>query len=161
MIKFVKLSIVIALALLLQVSVFPVYLEDSFRPNLLMLVVVYLGLRETIRGGWCLAFFTGLLQDCFSGLYLGLNGFVCLAIYLFLKTVADYLYTDSRSLMLLVVFLATFAAGLLQLLLLLLFSTAEGLYSILLPDLLTQALVNTLCASLLTLVLPPKPLEEG
>lgn len=160
MIKIVKFSIAIALALLFQVTVFPVYLEDSFRPNLLMVVVVYLGLRETVRGGWCLAFFIGLLQDCFTGLYLGLNGFVCLAIYLFLKTVADYLYTDSRFLMLLVVFVATLAAGLLQLVLLLLYSTADGLYATLLPGLLPQALVNTLCASLLTLYSPPKPAEE-
>ncbi|HEY6838530.1 MAG TPA: rod shape-determining protein MreD, partial [Geobacteraceae bacterium] len=161
MIKIVKFSIAIALALLLQVTVFPVYLEDSFRPNLLMVAVVYLGLRVTMRGGWCLAFFIGLLQDCFSGLYLGLNGFTFLAIYLFLKTVADYLYADSRFLMLLVVFVATVVSGLLQLLLLLLYSTADGLYATLLPQLLPQALVNTLCASLLTLYSAPKPAEEA
>ncbi len=161
MIKIVKFSIAIALALLLQVTVFPVYLEDSFRPNLLMVVVVYLGLRVTMRGGWCLAFFIGLLQDCFSGLYLGLNGFTFLAIYLFLKTVADYLYSDSRFLMLLVVFVATVVAGLLELLLLLLYSTADGLYATLLPQLFPQALVNTLCASLVTLHSSPKAAEEA
>jgi rod shape-determining protein MreD len=161
MMNVVRFSIIIVVALLFQVTIFPAYLADSFRPDLLIIVVVYLGLRKTVRGGWCLAFLLGLVRDCFSGLYLGLAGFVYLSVYLFLKMVADFLYTGSRSLMILVVFLASVTAGLLQLLLLLLYSKADGIYASLLPALIPQALVNTLLASLLTGFLPGSPNEEG
>jgi rod shape-determining protein MreD len=148
MIKFLKIVMIVYAALLVQVTLLPAYLADPFKPNLLILVVAYLGLRE---GGWhggVLACFLGLTADCFSGLYLGLNAFSFLCIYLVLRMVADRLYTDSLYLMVLVVSLATCANGFIQLLLLLLFSVADGVYATLLPGLIPQALVNALAASL-------------
>ena len=161
MIRTLRLCAVIIIALLLQTAVLPAYLEAPFRPNLLLVFVVYLGLRQTVRGTWCFAFLAGLVQDCFSGLYLGLNGFVSLFTYLLIKLVADYLYTDSRYLFGLVVFVASFAAGVLQLVLLGIFSNAEGIYAIILPSLLPQALVNTFCASVVAVYLPANVVEEG
>ncbi len=125
MTKFLKSAIIVYAALLVQVTVLPAYIADPFKPNLLIVVVAYLGLRE---GGWrgaLSAFFLGLVADCFR------------------------LYTDSLYLMLLVVFLATIVNGLIHLVLLLLFSVADGVYATLLAGLLPQALVNALAASLL------------
>ncbi len=161
MIRILRLVAIIIVALLLQTVVLPVYLEPPFRPDLLLVFVVCLGLRETVPGGWALALFAGLSLDCFSGLYLGLNGFIFLGFYLGLKFVADFLYSDSRYLFGLLVFGASFVAGLLQLVLLLIFSAAEGVYASLLPSLLPQALVNTLCASVIALYLPVTVIEEG
>jgi rod shape-determining protein MreD len=147
MIKFLKIFMIVYAALLMQVTVFPFYFADPFQPNLLVIIIVYLGLRE---GGWhggALAFLLGLVEDCFSGIYLGLSAFSFLSIYLAMRKVSDRLYTDSLYLTVLVVFLATIVNGLLQLLLLLLFSAAEGIYNTLLPGLLPQALVNALAAS--------------
>ena len=110
MIRVLRLVAIIIVALLLQTVVLPVYLEPSFRPDLLLVFVVYLGLRETVPGGWGLALFAGLCLDCFSGLYLGLNGFIFLSFYLGLKFVADFLYADSRYLFGLLVFGASFVA---------------------------------------------------
>ncbi len=146
MIKHLKIVMIVYAALLAQITVLPAYFADPFQPNLLVIVVVYLGLRE---GGWHgggLAFLLGLVEDCFSGIYLGLGAFSFLAIYLALRRMADRLYTDSLYLTLIAVFLATIVNGLLHLLLLLLFSASEGLYRTLLPGLLPQSLVNTLAA---------------
>lgn len=148
MIKLLKIVMIVYAALLLQVAVFPAWFADPFKPNLLVLFIAYLGLKE---GGWrcgIAAFLLGLVADCFSGVYLGLNAFSFLFIYFVLMMAADRLYTDSLYLMVLVVFLATMVNGLLHLLLLVLFSVAGGVYATLLPGLLPQALVNALAASL-------------
>ncbi|ACM21821.1 cell shape-determining protein MreD, putative [Geotalea daltonii FRC-32] len=149
MIKFVKaLSIVIAV-LLLQTTVFPYYLLAPFHPNLLVIMVVYLGLRSKSPFGALAAFSLGLLHDCFSGIYFGLNGFSYLCIFHALHKTADRLYTDSRYLMVLTVFFATIVTGLFNMLLLFIFSAANGIYATLLSSLIPQALVNALIASLI------------
>ncbi|WP_243371947.1 rod shape-determining protein MreD [Geotalea sp. SG265] len=159
MIKFVKaLSIVIA-AVLLQTTIFPRYLLDPFHPNLLVILVVYLGLRSKSRFGSLAAFSLGLLHDCFSGIYLGINGFSYLCIFHALHKTADRLYTDSRYLMVLTVFLATVATGLINMLLLFIFSAANGIYATLLPSLVPQALVDALIASLV-FMMPPSAVPE-
>ncbi len=149
------------LLLILQVTVLPSFLREPFVPNFLLLEVVYLAVKEE-RGpaGAFLAFFLGLLLDTFSGVYLGLSGFSFLAIHLVLSLVRDQLYTDSSTLMVVVAFLATVAHGLLSLLLLLLFSAANGIYSTLLAALIPQALVSALIASLITVATSIRLQEE-
>lgn len=161
MINTVKFFLIIVVALQLQVTLFPTYVADPFKPNLLIVFVVFLGLKATVRCGGGIAFLLGLILDCFSGLYLGLNGFSFLSIYLLLKKMADRLYTDSLYLMILVVFLATLFNGLTHLLLLLVFSAAQGVYASLLPGLLPQGLVNALAASVMFGFSSLSAMEEG
>lgn len=149
MIKFLKIAMIVYAVLLAQVTILPAYLADPFKPNLLIVVIACLGLRAAGWRGAVPAFLLGLIADCFSGIYLGLNAFSFLAIYLILSKVAVRLYTGSLYLTVLVVFIATFVNGLIHLLLLLLFSVADGIYATLLAGLLPQALVNALAASLL------------
>ena len=149
MIKYLKIIMIVYAALLVQVSVLPAYLIDPFQHNLLLLVLVYLGLRE---GGWqggFLAFTLGLIEDCFTGIYFGLSAFSFLSVYLAMRKVSDRLYTDNLYLTVLVVSLATLVNGLFHLLLLLLFSAAADIYATLLPSLIPQALVNALTASII------------
>lgn len=149
MIRLLKIVLVVYAALLLQVVVLPAYFADPFQPDLLIIVIVFLGLRE---GGWhggCLAFLVGLIHDCFSGIYLGLSSFSFLAVYLTMREVSDRLYTDNLHLTVIATFLATLANGIIHLLLLLLFSAPEGILKTVLPGLLPQALVNALTASLI------------
>jgi len=161
MIRFLKILMIIYGALLVQVTVLPVYLADPFQPNLLVIVIVYLGLREGGVHGGLLAFLIGLVEDCFSGIYLGLSAFSFLAIYLGMRKVSGRLYTDNLYLMVLVVFLATLVNGLLHLLLLALFSAASGIYSTLLPALFPQSLVNAFAASILFGISLPGTREES
>lgn len=149
MIKSLQFIFVVALALLLQQTLLPYWLADPFQPNLMIIFIVYLGLRGGGRGDWLLALLLGLIQDSFNGIYLGMSGFTFLTIYFLLRSMADRLYTDNMQLMILVTFIATIGAGLLQLLLLLIFSAADGLYASLFSGLLPQGLVNALAASIL------------
>ncbi len=160
MLNSLKICIIITVALLLQVTVFPAYLADPFKPNLLIIAVAYMGLTLGPAGGG-LAFGLGILQDCFSGIYLGLTGFSYLCIHLLLNITASRLYTDNRYLMVLVVFLATIVNGLLQLFLLLLFTNTNGIYATILSSLVPQGLVNALVSSLLFSLPNIRSLEEG
>ncbi|HTP65294.1 MAG TPA: rod shape-determining protein MreD [Geobacteraceae bacterium] len=160
MIRSFKIFIIVFTALILQVTILPYYLADPFKPNLLIIVVAYMGLNSGRTGG-VLAFILGLLQDCFSGIYFGLNGFSYLCVHLLLNMTADRLYTDSRYLMVLVVFLATIVNGLLHLLLLLIFPNTNGVYVSVLSGLLPQGLVNALVASLVFISPALKTLEDG
>ena len=149
MIRYLKIAGWLLGALLLQMTLLPRYLEDPFQPNLIIILVVYLGLKSPHRFAGLGAFALGILQDSFSGIYLGLHGFSYLCIYTLLSEVADRLYTGNRALFVLVVFLATIASALLNLALLVIFSVSRGVYASLLPALIPQALVNALVASLL------------
>lgn len=161
MIKILKYAGIITGLLVLQVTLLPARFADPFKPNLLIVVVAYLALKGTSPVGAGLAFLLGLVQDCFSGLYLGLSGFSFLVLYLLLKKTADRLYTDSHYLMILVVFLITIANGFLHLVLLVIFSVADGVYAPLLATLIPQGLVNALAASLLSGAVALKAVEEG
>ena len=149
MIDFLKFIMVLYAVLLVQVTLIPAYITDPFKPNLLIVMVAYLGLREGGVVGAVRAFFLGLVADCFSGHHFGLHAFSFLAVHLLLRNVAGRLYTDSIYLIVLVVFVATVVNASIHLLLLLLFSVAQGIYITLLAGLLPQALVNSLAASLL------------
>ncbi len=161
MIKILKYATIITGLLVAQVTLLPAHFTDPFKPNLLIIVVAYLALKGTSRADAGLAFLLGLVQDCFSGLYLGLNGFSFLVIYLLLKKTADRLYTDSYYLMILVVFLITIVNSFIHLFLLAIFSVADGVYAPLLAALLPQGLVNALAASLLSGATALKAAEEG
>lgn len=146
----IKLLIYFIIIFALQVSVFPAYIDDPFRPNLFIFFVSYLGLRgESVTASLVVAAL-GILQDAFSGLYLGLSTVSYLLIYFQLARLADRLYTDSPYLMVMIVFFSSIAHGLITFVLLLLFSADYGVYSTLLPALVPQALINALCASVIT-----------
>ena len=162
MLRTLFITLLMFFLLILQVTVLPSFLREPFVPNLLLLLVVYLGVREeTGLIGTLFAFCQGLLLDTFSGIYLGLSGFSFLVIYLVLRLLRDQLYTDSSVLMVVVAFLATVAHGLLSLLLLLLFSASDGIFATLLAALIPQALVSALVASLVTVVTSFRRQEEG
>ncbi|GFO64219.1 rod shape-determining protein MreD [Geomonas paludis] len=159
MIAYLKIAGILIAALLLQMTLLPRYLLDPFQPNLIIILVVYLGLKLPHRFAGVAVFALGLLQDSFSGIYLGLHAFSYLCIYTLLSELADRLYTDNRALFVLVVFIATIMSALLNLVLLLVFSVGNGLYASVLPALLPQALINALVASLFSGV--RLPVEEA
>jgi rod shape-determining protein MreD len=159
MIRYLKIAGWVLATLLLQMTFLPRYLKDPFQPNLIIIMVVYLGLKLPHRFAGVAAFGLGIIQDSFCGIYLGLHGFSYICLYTLLSEVADRLFTDNRVLFVLVVFLATIVCALLNLLMLLIFSVSNGLYASLLPALIPQALVNALAASLLFNLPTPVPEE--
>jgi rod shape-determining protein MreD len=145
----IRSVIALLCAFIAQVTVFPAVLADPFRPNLLLITVVWISLTASSLWGAAVVYLLGLVQDSVSGLYLGLNGFNYLLTFLMLHGIANRLYADSRYLMTLAVFAASVVCGLSQLLLLALFSSAGGIVTTLLASLIPQSLVNALVASLI------------
>jgi len=149
MFRWVKLFLYLVLVVILQVTVLPAYLEDPFKPNLMIILVSYLALREDISFfGPLLAYLLGLLHGTYSGVHFGLAGISMLLIYFLLSKISDQLYTDSDHVMVVVVFVATILDAMTSLIFILLFSFSSGIYNSFFANLLPQALVNSLVASL-------------
>jgi len=159
MIGKLKIILLVTAAVIFQVTVIPRYLADPFQPNLLILFVVHAGLRWQSRWGAPAAFMLGLIQDSFSGIYFGLNGFSFLLIFFILDRIADRLYTDSRLLMVLATFIATLINSVVTLCLLVVFSEARGIYVTLIFNLLPQAALNAWIALSLEYLLPERKVE--
>lgn len=143
MLRLVQFFISVVLIIVLQVSILPAYLEESFKPNLIIILVCFLALRgeNTLFGAFA-AYFLGLVQGVFSGLYFGLTGISSLLIYLALRKVSDQLYTESTHLLAFAVLIASLADSLISLLLITLLSTSAGVYSSILTYMIPQAVVT-------------------
>lgn len=134
--------------LILQITIVPAFIADPFKPNLLLVLVVYLGLRADHHGYAAAAYGVGLVHDAFTGLYLGLNGFAYLATFMLLHHLAERLYADRSSVLIFCVCVATAGVAMIHLVFLSLFLTAPGIYASILLNLPPQLAVNALVASL-------------
>jgi rod shape-determining protein MreD len=146
------LAISILGAVVLQTSVLPVYVDSLFKPDLLLVIMVVLALRASYGTGVPLAWLLGLLKDVFSGLYLGLNAFSFLIVFLVIKSVADRLYAESGFLYVITVSAATLASAAVNLVLLLLFTNTSTIAYSMVSGLLPHLLFNAFAASLVALL---------
>jgi rod shape-determining protein MreD len=155
MLRSVILFLWLVAVLLLQFTILPSYFEDPYKPNLVIIFVSWLALRQefSVMGGLC-AYVLGLIHGTFSGIYFGLAGISMLVIYLLLKAVADQLYTESANLMIIAVFAASLVDALLSILLLLLFSTETGFYHSFFANMIPQAVITAFAAFLVFTVSP-------
>ncbi len=160
MLKYLNILVLVILGVILQVNVFPAYLADPFKPNVLLVFVVYLGFRVVFRFGAPSSFLLGLIQDTFSGLYFGLSAFSYLLIFIIYNEAAARLYTGSRALMVLGTFLAIVMNACIQFLLLLLFSSSDGAFSSIFGAILPQGLATALVAAAVFLLFPRVGREE-
>lgn len=112
--------------------------------------MVYLALRSSpaAPSGAILAWLLGLLKDVFSSLYLGLNAFSFLLIYLVIKHIADRLYAESPLLFIVTITLAGLTSVTLNFMLLLMFGQSSGLFYSMAAGLVPHLLVNAFAASL-------------
>lgn len=140
------------LAVVLQTSVLPIHVATPFKPDLLLVAMVYLALRGSSASGALLAWLLGLVKDVFSGLYLGLNAFSFLIIFLVIKSISDLLYAESSELFVVTVTAASLACVTLDLLLLLMLTSTPGILYSMSAGLLPHLLVNAFAASLVTLL---------
>lgn len=155
MVKSVTLFLWFVLAIVLQFIILPAYLEDPFRPNLVLILVAYRSLRSSrsLVGGLC-AYAAGLVCDTFSGIYFGLAGISMLLLYLLLTAVADQFYAESTKLLVLVVFFATLLDALLTLILISLFSVDPGVYASILKSMVPRAVTTAGVTLMITVSLP-------
>jgi rod shape-determining protein MreD len=142
----------LVLAVVLQTSVLPFHLAAPFKPDLLLVAMVYLALRGPVAPGSFLAWGLGLVKDVFSGLYLGLNAFTFLIIFLVIKSISDLLYAESGELFVVTVSAATLACVTADLILLLMLTSTPGIGYSMITGLLPHLLANAFAASLVTLL---------
>ncbi|HKJ04921.1 MAG TPA: rod shape-determining protein MreD [Geopsychrobacteraceae bacterium] len=135
--------------MLLQTTLLPMLLPDALLPNLLLILILYLGLSESFIRAMLLCLILGLLQDCFSSTSLGLYGVVNLAIFLQVRMLVTRLSAESPALLLLLVAGGTVVQSFLIGFFLTLFAEAGAVISILMPVLPGQMLVNLLAATVL------------
>lgn len=135
--------------MLLQTTILPRVIPSFLKPDLLLVLVVYLGLNEDYGRGGVLAYLLGCLQDVFAGNYLGLYGFVFLVTFFAVKGAVRWFNTDNSSLLLLLVFWGTLLEGVLVLFSLGTFAEAGPVWPIVLRNLLPQALTGAAVAFLL------------
>lgn len=142
----------LVMAVILQSSVLPVHVTGYFKPDLLLVGMVFLALRGPVAPGALLAWSMGLIKDVFSGLYLGLNAFSFLVIFLTIKSISDLLYAESGELFVVTVSAATLACVTANLILLLMLTSTPGISYSILAGLLPHLLANAFAASLVTLL---------
>lgn len=139
--------------MLMQTTVVPWMVPSSFKPNLLLILIIYLSLGEDLVRGAMLAYLLGCLQDVFAGSFLGLYGFVCLVTFLAARIVMGWLDTNSSALLLTLVFFGTLFEGAMVLFLLGTFAEPGHIWPMVLGSLPTQALSSTAATWLLLLCL--------
>jgi rod shape-determining protein MreD len=142
----------LVLAVVLQTSVLPVHVAGPFKPDLLLVAMVYLALRGPVASGALLAWLLGLVKDVFSGLYLGLNAFSFLIVFLVITSISDLLYAESGELFVVTVGAATLACVTANLILLLMLTYTPGITYSMTAGLLPHLLANAFAASLVTLL---------
>ena len=138
---------------LLQSSLLPLLLPAGLRPNLLLILILYLGLSEHFSRAVLVTLLLGGLQDSFSGTSLGLYVTVDLAVLLLVRLLSEHLNAESPALLLLLITGGTLAQNLLVGGCLMIFADAGSVLAILLPALPQQLLANLLAAIFLLIVL--------
>lgn len=138
---------------LLQSSLFPLLLPTGLRPNLLLILILYLGLSENFTRAVIIALLLGGIQDSFSGTSLGLYVTVDLAVLLLVRLLSVRLNTENPALLLLLIAAGTLVQNFLVGFCLMVFADAGPILAILLPALPQQLLANLLAAVLMLFLL--------
>lgn len=146
--SFFRAVLLILFVAVLQTSILPQYLALPYKPDLFLVLMVYLAMRSPIVASLPAAYGLGLLKDSISGIYLGLNAFSFLVVYLVLKAMSDRLYVQSPVLFVLIVSCATVSVMAINLILLSVFSQGGGVFASMLFSLIPHLLMNAFTASL-------------
>jgi rod shape-determining protein MreD len=134
--------------ILLQASLFPRILPGHFRPDLLLIMIVLLGLNEDFLRGGTVSYLLGYCQDVFAGVYPGLYGFTMLLIFMLVRGTAGRMNAENFALFLSLVFLGTLLEGGVILFSLGFFADVAPSWSAIPGRLLPQLLLNLLAALL-------------
>ena len=131
-------------ALLVQTTVLPFTSIGRATPDLLLIMCVYLGLRQHSVAGAVGAFLLGYLQDAFSGSVVGLNAFGMCLVFIVVYMTSRRLWVDNTISKFVVVFLASVLKSAALLSLAALFMSVEGVGGTVLRYLLVEAVLAAL-----------------
>jgi rod shape-determining protein MreD len=137
------------LALLLQTVLLPPFFAGGLKPDLLLLLTIWISLRESPWRGGALVYGLGWLYDVYAGVYPGLHGFVLLTVFLTVCGMATRLNTNSLPLLWCLVGGGTLLQGVLTVFALGFFADAGSFWLVMLRYLPMQLLLNLLAGYLL------------
>ncbi|HMO17519.1 MAG TPA: rod shape-determining protein MreD [Oligoflexia bacterium] len=92
--KILKLSLLLAIGVILQGSVFPKFLPFLSPPDLLLILVLWVALSSPDIISVYTCFALGLAGDFFSGLYLGPQALGALIACVLVKGISRHIYAD-------------------------------------------------------------------
>ena len=95
------------IAVVMQTVLLPLVLQGETKPDLLLILVIYLGLHEGPWRGGLLVYLLGWCFDGVAGVFPGLSGFVLLGIFLAVRAIVARVNTESSPLLLLLVLVGT------------------------------------------------------
>lgn len=137
------------MAIILQTVLLPVVLRGYYKPDLLLILVIYLGLHEGPWRGGLLVYLLGWCYDGMAGAFPGLNGFILLGIFLAVRGIVTRVNTESSPLLLLLVAAGTVLQSALVAFALDFFSQTAGIWPQMVWQLPMQLLLNFLAALVL------------
>jgi hypothetical protein len=89
--RFIILPLLAFFLTLFQSAVISELLPNFIKPDLILILITYLGVSPLLVTGAILVFFCGLLQETFSGSPHGLFLFIYLSIFFFIKLLGKFL----------------------------------------------------------------------
>lgn len=137
------------IAVVLQTVIMPLLLQGYYKPDFMLILVIYLGLHAEPRRGGLLVYLLGWLYDGMAGVFPGLNGFVLLGIFLAVRGVVTRVNTESSPLLLLLVAVGTLLQSALTAFALDFFSQEVRIWPQLAWQLPVQILLNFIAAFIL------------
>ena len=136
-------------AVVLQTVLLPVLLQGYHKPDLLLILVVYLGLHEESRRGGLLVYLLGWAYDGVAGGFPGLNGFVLFGVFLAVRGIVSRVNTESSPLLLMLVVAGTALQFVMLAFALDFFSQTTGVWSQIAWQMPVQLLLNFIAALVL------------
>ncbi len=137
------------IAVVLQTVFLPVLLQGYYKPDLLLILVIYLGLHEKPLRGGLLVYLIGWCCDGVAGVFPGLNGFVLIGIFMVVRGIVARINTESSSLLLLLVVAGTVLQSVLVAFALDFFSQTARIWPQIVWQLPVQVLLNLTAAFVL------------
>jgi rod shape-determining protein MreD len=135
--------------LFLQCAVIPHLFPFHLKPDLLLVLAIYLSFYESRIKAGITCYLLGLMQDTFAGESLGLYGLAFLIICLAVKSVSSRLNTESPILLLVMVVCGTVLEGALLIFSLGFFADAGQSWRLIVGNQPLQVLLNLVSAGLL------------
>lgn len=149
-----------AFCLLVQSAVLPLFLVPEWRPNLILILTLFLGIKEHPIQALLTVLLLGAAQDSLSGSTIGLHIAVYLVVFILCRLLAEKLNVDSPPLLILLIIGATLVHGLLIGFFMTTFADAGSILHLLVSALPRQML-STLLTVMVFLLLFPRWLLDG
>jgi rod shape-determining protein MreD len=147
--------------LLLQSTFCPLFLDARWRPNLILILVLLLAVRERSLPAMLTVMLLGALLDSLSGTTLGMHIAACLVVFILIRLIAEKLNVESPALLILILIGAIVVHGLLVAFIMTTYSDLATILYLLATTLAQQTLSTLLVFFMLIILFPHRLLEAS